>query len=121
MFTIVRKNGKLGVINNSGREILKCEYDEIGEKYNDGYLGIFGFYKLNNVKKNGKWGYVDNKGRVKVKFKYDNAETFYGKFARVGSKGDWRFINKKGKEVYKFNYEDMGSLYDGSVCAKKKW
>lgn len=122
-FTIVRKNGKLGVINNSGREILKCEYDEIGEKYDDGYLGIFGFYKLNNVKKNGKWGYVDNKGRVKVKFKYDNAETFYGKFARVGSKGDWRFINKKGKEVYKFNYEDMGSFTAGSVFAKKdgKW
>ena len=121
--TIVRKNGKLGVINNSGREILKCDYDEIGKKYSDDSLGSFGIYKLTNVKKNGKWGYVDNKGKVTIKLKYDSAETFNGKYARVGKAGDWKFINKKGKEIYKFNYEDMGSFYDGSVCAKKggKW
>ena len=120
---IVRKNGKLGVINKSGREILKCDYDEIGKKYSDDSLGSFGIYKLTNVKKNGKWGYVDNKGKVKIKLKYDSAETFNGKYARVGKAGDWKFINKKGKEIYKFNYEDMGSFYDGSVCVKKggKW
>ena len=122
-FITIRKNGKLGVINKSGREILKCEYDEIGGKYAGNFEEVFGIYKLTKVKKNGKWGYVDNKGKVKIKLKYDSAETFNGKYARVGKPGNWKFINKKGKEIYKFNYEDMGSFYDGSVCAKKggKW
>jgi hypothetical protein len=122
-FIVVRKNGKLGVVHNSGKEILKCEYDEIGEKYNGNELGNFGIYKLTKIKKKGKWGYVDKKGELKLNFQYDNAGNFRGKYAKVGKPGDWRFIDNKGREVYKFRYEDMGDFVNGRICAKKdgKW
>ena len=68
----VNKNGKYGIINFDGKEILPCEYDEI--------------YELNKVKnslitlKNNKKGLVDTKGNVIIENKYKEIDSLTSKY-----------------------------------------
>lgn len=57
-------NGKHGLIDRTGREVLACEYDEIGML--DGYME--GGYQI--CVKDGKVGYVSADGEVTCEFKY---------------------------------------------------
>ena len=60
----VRMNGKYGLIDRTGREIMACEYDDIS--YGDEYFE--GGYQI--AVKNGKVGFVNTKGEVTCEFKY---------------------------------------------------
>lgn len=55
---------KYGLIDVTGREIIPCQYDEVG--YSDTYFGA-GYQR---VVKDGKVGYVDLNGNETTEFKY---------------------------------------------------
>lgn len=62
----VQKDGKYGLINYSGKEILACEYEEI--------YSLKGIENSIIVKKDGKLGLVDSKGHKKIGAEYAQIE-----------------------------------------------
>ena len=60
----VRMNGKYGLVDKTGREVMACEYDEIG--YNEEHFE--GGYQI--AVKDGKVGFVNTNGEVTCEFKY---------------------------------------------------
>jgi len=68
-----RMNGKYGLIDRTGREVMACEYDEIScdtEYFEGGYQVAV---------KDGKVGYVNKNGEVTCEFKYskNNVKSAY--------------------------------------------
>ena len=68
----VQKDGKYGLINMEGKELLACEYDEIKV--------IAGVKNVLQIIKDGKAGIVDNTGRVLVKNEYSEVDTITEKY-----------------------------------------
>ena len=60
----VRMNGKYGLVDKTGREVMACEYEEIG--YNEKHFE--GGYQI--AVKDGKVGFVNPNGEVTCEFKY---------------------------------------------------
>ena len=63
----VRLDGKIGIIDYTGREVVPCEYDEIycSEWFKSGYVIAV---------KDGKVGYLNKNGEVTCEFKYSTDE-----------------------------------------------
>jgi WG containing repeat len=110
----VQKDGKWGYIDKSGKEIVPCKYDYIGD-FLDGVAP---------VKINRKSGFVDIFGKEVIACKYDFIGKFYdvdvfdssvGKHVTVMAKvrigKRWGYIDKRGKEIIpiKFDYISMPS------------
>lgn len=118
-YIVVRKNGKLGILRDTGEVILPIEYDEINNSaYDNGASRLYN--ELNRVKKDGKWGFVDKNGKFIVPLKYDDAGIFSNGLAKVGKNRNWDYIDKTGKVKFHFNYEKMGSYGDGLFPAERK-
>ncbi len=64
-YALVRANGKYGMIDSTGREVLACEYDEINS-LNDHYY--VGGYQI--VVKDDKVGFANTDGEITCEFKY---------------------------------------------------
>lgn len=138
----VKIDGKWGLIDKSGKEVVKPKYDEAGnfsedlawvklnEKYgfidNSGkevikpkYDGAGNFSEgLAGVKIDGKWGFIDKIGKEVVKPKYDWGESFRAGLAKVKLDGKWGFIDKTGKEVVKPKYDRADSFSEGLASVK---
>ena len=71
----VIKNGKYGLINLSGKEILSCEYDEI--------TTLQGIKKIFKISKNGKVGIVNDEGKIIIQPEYIDVTTL-GKDSKDG-------------------------------------
>ena len=97
----IKKNGKWGYVDTSGKVIVPTIYDECHIVGGDGYN--FGLATFNNgleaVCKDGKWGYIDITGKVVIPFIYDYAENFNDGLATVEKDGKWGFIDKSGNVV----------------------
>jgi len=60
----VLKDGKYGVINYDGKEVIKCEYDEI--------IPATGLNNILIVKKDGKYGVINGLGTTIISPEYDS-------------------------------------------------
>ncbi len=85
---IVGLNGKFGIVDPKGNEIIPIIYDKISF-FNDG---------LAAARKGSKWGYLDRRNMVKIPFKYDIPGNFVSGKARVYRGGTEYVIDKNGKE-----------------------
>jgi hypothetical protein len=93
----VQLNGKWGLINETGKEILSCRYDKnIG----------FGNLPIANVQINGKYGIIDKNGKEIVPCKYDKDISFSDGFANVQIDGKYGIVDKNGKEVVSCKYDE---------------
>jgi len=81
-YAAVKKNGKWGFIDNTGREVLPFEWD--------GALS-FGMH-LAAVKTGDKWGYINQSGNIVIEPAYDEAKSFSGGCAPVFDGTNWMFI-----------------------------
>ena len=86
---IVRLNGKWGVINTEGKEVVPLKYDDV-EYFHEG---------LAAVKLNGKWGFVDKEGKEVIPLKYDSVGSFHEGLAGVLLNGQGGLVDKTGKEL----------------------
>ena len=94
-----RENGKYGIIDLSGKELLSCEYDQIS--------ALSGIKNALKILKDGKYGIVDDEGKVILKTEYaditnlgkDNKSGLYCKKHRRKIWNSW-FLRK-----YYFRYE----------------
>jgi hypothetical protein len=85
----VKRNGKIGFLNESLENLTGFIFDEVG-KMSEGLIC---------VSYNQKYGYIDAQGETIIDFEFDNATSFYGNYAFV----------LKGQEVFCIDKE--GGLY----------
>ena len=83
---LVELDSKKGFIDETGKEIAPCIYD-------DAYTFSEG---MAPVQKDGKWGFIDETGKVVVPCKYEGAVHFNEGLACVEMDGKWGFVDKYG-------------------------
>lgn len=113
---IVRSDGKYGVIDMKGKEIIPCTHEHIYDCSEDMFL-----YRTKDEDYNYWYGWLDKKGNVVIEAQYSDAGPFNDGLAlaiRKNDKKSWineyAFINKKGEIVVDFNtYAMMKSFSEG--------
>ena len=106
----VELNGKYGLVDASGKEVLPANYDYVGG-FNDG-VGDFND-GLAKVKLNGKYGLVDTTGEKIIPPKYDVIWRFFEGFAKVTLDDKYGFVDQQGKEVVPLKYNEAGAFHEG--------
>jgi hypothetical protein len=94
-FATVNLNGKYGVINDKGQEIVPCKYEFVSN-YVDG---------LAKVKMNNKVGLIDTQGKEVVSPKYDKISLFNKGMAKVELNKKFGYLGKDGKEIVPCKFE----------------
>jgi len=84
----VMLNGKWGIIDEEGKELISTIYDEI-DYFKDGIAKV----RINN-----KWGFVDKSGKLVVPLIYDQVNDYKDEYSLVQYRGHWIFIDKQGVE-----------------------
>jgi len=125
-YACAKLNGKWGIIDSTGQEIIPFIFDDIKE--DDGYFHD----NLVAVKYNGKWGFIDKNGKEIIPFKYDYASRFCNGIATVEifqkNRRDKLFylINKNGMVIKtigignKQAFENINIDYDNFFNGLKK-
>lgn len=118
---LVRLDGKCGVIDTAGREVVPCKYDDIGThpdyRFSEGFVSVgVGEYKAR------KWGFIDKTGKEIVPCKYDGVTEFSEGFAAV-SVGEykakkWGFVDKTGEEVVPCRYDYVRDFSEGFAAVR---
>ena len=103
----IKENGKWGLINSNGEQVLPPEFEEIVTlSFNNGLMG---------VKIDGKWGLADHNGDEIVPAIYDDIFPYYGRFgiSKVKKNNSWGLINKEGKVITSIEYDKIESFGRG--------
>jgi hypothetical protein len=110
----VKKNGKVGYVNNKGVEIIKPQYED-GLTFNEGYTAV----KLTD-----KWQYLDSTGKAITEAIFDDAYNFSEGLAVVSKQNHFGFINTTGEVVIPFIFVNANSFSEGLASAsdnKGRW
>lgn len=109
IYAIYVKNGKLGILDQKGKEITEAKYDRISGLQSDPVLGInyYPDYYIVNIHDN--WGVISNSGKEilamqpyylqygeRLRDKFEKVKFF---MAQTGT--DEKFFNTQGKEIPK--------------------
>lgn len=110
---VVRKgyedDGKYGVIDKEGKEIVGLNYDMI-YSFNEG---------LTQVKKGKKWGIIDKKGKEIVKPKYETVWPCWEGVSVFQKGKKWGALDKKGKETIKPKFDALYNCREGFFVYRK--
>jgi len=103
------KEGKLGFIDETGKEIIPCIYEAT-----KGFIDSMAI-----VRQNRKWGFLDKSGKEIIPFKYDDVvfvttldsnrlktNLFFNGLASVWREGKWGCVDQKGVEIIPCKYDD---------------
>lgn len=102
-------NGRAGMLDITGRLVIKPEYDRVGYLGN-GYFGI---------SQNGKDGLLDREGKIVLALQYDSIGPFSEGLARVRLDGKEGFIDPAGNVVIPLRYDAVESFSDGLARVRK--
>ena len=105
----VQKQGKYGLINMDGTEILPCEYEEI--------KALQGVENAILVQKDGKYGIVNNDGKTLIEPNYVEIQGL-GKEASQGfivknQEGKYGIIDISNKQVLETKYDAISKIHEG--------
>lgn len=111
--------GKWGFVDEAGKEVVSCKYDE-----------IMNFDKgLYKVSKNHKWGVINDLGKEVYPLKYDAIDIFAPGVYRLAAGGKFKdgvvmdekygFGDPSGKILLKPEYEEIGQFHSGVAYVKK--
>ena len=106
----VQKDGKFGLINLSGKELIAPQFEEIScLKYvQNSYL----------TKKDGKFGLIDNAGNIIIDNAYDSIKALTNKYEDgyvVEKGGKFGLINYHKEQVLETKYNKILPLTSGSL------
>lgn len=97
----VSKNGKFGVLDENGHEVIPCIYE--------GIYPIQGELKLLEVKNvDGQYGVLDYNNEIIIPFDYDLITFFYSAF-HVKKNGLFALFNTEGVQLTDFKYRWIDS------------
>ena len=107
----VEKDGKYGLINFSGKEIIPADYEEI--------VAISGIENSFKVKKDEKYGIVDNEGKIVVETKYADIDVL-GKDNKSGfivkdDTGKYGIIDYSNNQVLEIKYDAIEKVYGNDL------
>lgn len=112
----VCKDGKYGIIDFDGKEIVPCEYDEI--------------YALNGVKnslvtvKDNKKGLIDIKGNIIIENEYKDIQKLTSKYENgyivQNDQNKFGVINYSKKVVLECKYNEIKNVYDDNSYVVKE-
>ena len=107
----VKINGKYGVIDLNGKEILPCEYEEIE--------AVQGIENALKIKKDGKYGLIDDEGKKLLDVKYLDI-TNLGKDNQKGYivKADgnlYGIVDYTGQEILPAQYQKIKKVYGNDL------
>lgn len=113
----VQKDGKYGIIDINGNELLPCEYDDL--------------YSLKNtdnsiiIEKDGKKGLVDSTGKKVIDTTYKDilplGDDYKLGYIVVDEDNNYGVVDCNNQEVLKPQYEDIKSMTDdGKYIVKEK-
>ena len=106
---IVNKDGKFGVLNGTGKEILACNYQEIKNVTgNEMYV----------VKDDTSLKIIDSSLNVVKDGGFEDVSEINGEYITVISNGLKGVINKEGTELIPVQYEDLKFACDDLFIAK---
>lgn len=116
------KKGKMGLVNQNGKFVVKPKYDEIGIFENG----------IAKVRIKDKYGFINEKGKEILKPQFAIVEDFVNGVARVcvGAKmnkkteelegGKWGYINDEGQILIKPMYDDIDYFNEFNIAKTKK-
>ncbi len=111
----VEKDGKYGLINFEGKEVLPCDYDEI--------TALKGVTNNLLVKKDGKAGLVNEKGQTIVNTEYKDIKTlkegYKNEYIIVNDNNQYGIISTTGTVIIEPKYEDVKYLNNSEMFAIK--
>lgn len=119
-FAKIRKDDKIGFINEEGEIVIPFEYDFsyiYDARFNEDLAALI---------KNGKFGVIDKYNKVIVPFIYDKIDDFNGGLAVVKKDNLYGCVNKKGEFVFPLEMECIninGNSDTGLIVISKdgKW
>ena len=110
-----KENGKYGLINFEGKEVLPCDYDEI--------TALKGVTNNLLVKKDGKVGLVNEKGQTIVNTEYKDIKTlkegYKNEYIIVNDNNQYGIISTTGTVIIEPKYEDVKYLNNSEMFAIK--
>jgi len=96
----VKKNGKCGFINASGKQVIPLMYDTLSFfSDNLAFVGI-----------EGKYVYINKNNEELTPIRYDSLGVFNGNVALVKSGDLYGYIDRKGKNITPLKYEAASSF-----------
>ncbi|MBO5413664.1 MAG: WG repeat-containing protein [Clostridia bacterium] len=112
----VQKDGKYGLINLDGREILACDYDEINVI--TGTKGAF------ITVKDGKLGLVDTVGNIIIENEYLEIKALTNKYENgfivKGENGKYGVVKYNKSVALETKYDEIKSIYGNSMYVVKE-
>jgi hypothetical protein len=99
---LVKRDGKYGFIDKTGREVIPCKYVSAQVFSGD-------FSKVSN---NGKYGIIDKTGReiVPCSYKTDEISQFSNGLCAISRNSKWGFVDTTGKEVIPCKYDGVSDF-----------
>ena len=103
----VKKNGKYGIIDLNGKELLPTEYDEISV--------LDGIANSIIIKKDGKVGLINDNGKIIVEVKYKEIKNLgdsykYG-YITIDEAGKYGIISTTKKQILENKYDEIAQIY----------
>ena len=138
---MVKVNSRWGAIDNRGKQIIPCIYEDVSRYFQDG---------LATVKLNGRWGLINKSGKLLSRCFFDSIDSFSEGFARIklqkslyayddvingiskfqhsfslrfDGNGEYGYIDKTGKVVTPCIFEEAEPFSNGfaRVSVYDKW
>ena len=112
----VQKDGKYGLINYEGKEILPCSYDNL---YN-----LKGVANVVVTVKDGKQGLCDNVGNIIIENEFSEIKGLTTKYENgfivKDNNGKYGIIKYNTVQVFDTKYEDIKNVYGNSMYVVKE-
>lgn len=100
---VVRKDGKYGYIDVSGRMAIPAKYNKAGN-FSSGLAPVCLY---------GKYGYINKQGETVIPFRFNNASPFYEGLASVELNGKVSYITPDGKTIIPYMLDSGKPFKDG--------
>ncbi len=101
--------GRRGLINRQGKEVVKPDYQEIGE-FSEGLAP----FKLDHKDRSKQlWGFLDIQGNEVIEAKYRSAEAFGSERGLVLDNRQWGYVDRNGNMVIKAQYRQAQPFSGG--------
>ena len=114
--TAVKKDGKWGILSDSGEKITDYIYDDVARNS----LGQAFAGNRAMVQKGGKWILIDTEGKEISKTSFAGAKAPESEeyIAVADENGKWGFIDSEGTQVIDFQYRDAKSFSCGVAAVQ---
>ncbi|HMQ88481.1 MAG TPA: WG repeat-containing protein [Flavilitoribacter sp.] len=114
---IVASDGKWGLVNSKGKNLIPCKYDgiEFLENTDNKIVRVY--------VQEPKYGLIDTLGRIAVNATYDEIGSFAEGRLAVKRNGMWGFVNADGIEVIPCRFREVRDFSQGLAAVKLgyKW